>query len=40
MRILINPDGSPGTGTVLSDDPAILAIDGITFDVHGNVWRQ
>ena len=38
VRIPINPDGSAGAATVLAEDPALLAVDGITFDVHGNAW--
>jgi sugar lactone lactonase YvrE len=38
VRIPINPDGSPGTATVLSDAPAIFALDGISLDVHGTIW--
>ena len=37
MRIPINPDGSAGPPVVLAEGPALLAVDGITFDVHGNV---
>jgi sugar lactone lactonase YvrE len=38
LRIGINPDGSAGSATVLAEGPALLAADGIAFDVHGNVW--
>lgn len=38
VRIPINPDGSAGPASILAEGPALLAIDGITFDVHGNVW--
>jgi sugar lactone lactonase YvrE len=38
LRISVNPDGSAGSATVLAEDPALLAVDGIAFDVHGNVW--
>jgi sugar lactone lactonase YvrE len=38
VRIPINPDGTAGTATVLAEGLALLAVDGITFDVHGNVW--
>lgn len=38
VRIRIKPDGSAGPSTVLAQSPALLAVDGITFDVHGNVW--
>lgn len=38
VRISINPDGSAGPATVLAEGPALLAVDGIAFDVHGNVW--
>jgi sugar lactone lactonase YvrE len=38
VRVPINPDGSAGSASILAEDPALLGIDGITFDVHGNVW--
>jgi sugar lactone lactonase YvrE len=38
VRIEIEPDGSAGVVSVLAADPALLGVDGITFDVHGNVW--
>jgi sugar lactone lactonase YvrE len=38
LRIGINPDGTAGSATVLAEGPALLAVDGIAFDVHGNVW--
>ena len=38
VRIPINPDGSAGSASILAEGLALLAIDGITFDVHGNVW--
>ena len=38
LRIPINPDGSAGSASILAESLALLAIDGITFDVHGNVW--
>jgi sugar lactone lactonase YvrE len=38
VRIPINPDGSAGAATVLAKGDALLAVDGIAFDVHGNVW--
>jgi sugar lactone lactonase YvrE len=38
LRIGINPDGSAGAAAVLAEGPALLAADGIAFDVHGNVW--
>lgn len=38
VTIEIEPDGSAGASSVLAEDPALLGIDGITFDVHGNVW--
>ena len=37
VRIPINPDGSAGPPSILAEDLALLAVDGITFDVHGNV---
>lgn len=37
LRITINPDGSAGPASILAEDPALLAVDGITFDIHGNV---
>jgi sugar lactone lactonase YvrE len=38
VRIAIEPDGSPGTATILAESPALYGADGLTFDVHGNVW--
>jgi sugar lactone lactonase YvrE len=38
LRVPINPDGSAGAASILAEGPALLAVDGITFDVHGNVW--
>jgi len=38
LRIAINPDGSAGDSSLLAEGLALLAVDGITFDVHGNVW--
>ena len=38
VRIPINPDGSAGPASILAEGLALLAVDGITFDVHGNVW--
>jgi sugar lactone lactonase YvrE len=38
VRIPINPDGSAGSASILAEGLALLAVDGITFDVHGNVW--
>jgi sugar lactone lactonase YvrE len=38
VSIPINPDGSAGSATVLAEGPALLAVDGIAFDVHGNLW--
>ena len=38
VRIEIEPDGSAGASSVLAETLALLAVDGITFDVHGNVW--
>jgi sugar lactone lactonase YvrE len=38
VRIPINPDGSAGTASILAEGLALLGVDGITFDVHGNVW--
>ena len=38
VRIPINPDGSAGSPSILAEDLALLAVDGITFDVHGNLW--
>ena len=34
----IEPDGSAGAVSVLAEGPALLGVDGIAFDVHGNVW--
>jgi sugar lactone lactonase YvrE len=38
VTIEIEPDGSAGAVSVLAEDPALLGVDGIAFDVHGNVW--
>ena len=38
VRIEIEPDGNAGAATVLAEGLALLAVDGIAFDVHGNVW--
>ena len=38
VKIEIEPDGSAGASSVLAENPALLGVDGITFDVHGNVW--
>ena len=38
VRIAIEPDGSAGSVSVLAEGPALLGVDGIAFDVHGNVW--
>lgn len=38
VRIEIEPDGSAGAGVVLAEGLPLLAVDGIAFDVHGNVW--
>ena len=37
VRIPISPDGSAGPPSIVAEDLALLAVDGITFDVHGNV---
>jgi sugar lactone lactonase YvrE len=38
LRIEIKPDGSAGASSVLAEEEALVAVDGIAFDVHGNVW--
>ena len=38
MHIPIEPDGTAGEATVLTEGPAIYGADGIAFDVHGNIW--
>ena len=38
VKIEIEPDGSAGASSVLAENPALLGVDGIAFDVHGNVW--
>lgn len=38
VRIPVTPDGSAGPASILAAGPALLAVDGIAFDVHGNVW--
>jgi sugar lactone lactonase YvrE len=38
VRIEIEPDGTAGAAALLAEGLALLAVDGIAFDVHGNVW--
>lgn len=38
VRIEVEPDGSPGAVSILAESPALLGVDGIAFDVHGNLW--
>jgi sugar lactone lactonase YvrE len=38
VRIAIAPDGTAGSASVLAESPVLLGVDGIAFDVHGNVW--
>jgi sugar lactone lactonase YvrE len=38
VRIAIEPDGSAGAVSVLAESPALLGVDGLAFDVHGNLW--
>ena len=38
VRVEIEPDGSAGAISVLAEGLPLLAVDGIAFDVHGNVW--
>jgi sugar lactone lactonase YvrE len=38
VRIAIEPNGSAGAVSVLAEAPALLGVDGLAFDVHGNVW--
>ena len=38
VRIPINPDGSAGSPSILAENSALLGVDGMTFDVHGNLW--
>src|SRR4029453_10831654 len=38
LHIPIERDGTPGTATVLAEDPALYGADGITFDDDGNLW--
>lgn len=38
VRITIEPDGSAGAVSVLAEAPALLGVDGLAFDVHGNLW--
>ena len=38
VRIEIEPDGSAGPAGVLAESPLLLGVDGIAFDVHGDVW--
>ena len=38
VRVEIEPDGSAGAITVVAEGLPLLAVDGIAFDVHGNIW--
>jgi len=38
VRVEIEPDGSAGGFSVLAQGPALLGVDGLAFDVHGNLW--
>jgi sugar lactone lactonase YvrE len=38
VRISIQPDGSAGAVSLLAEAPQLLGVDGLAFDVHGNVW--
>ena len=38
VTIEIEPDGSAGAVSVLAEVPALLGVDGLAFDVHGNLW--
>jgi sugar lactone lactonase YvrE len=38
VRIEIEPDGSAGAASVLAQGAALSGVDGLAFDVHGNVW--
>jgi sugar lactone lactonase YvrE len=38
VRIPIEPDGSSGSASVFVEDPDLFAVDGLAFDVHGNLW--
>jgi len=38
LRIPIQPDGSAGTPKVIADDPALFGSDGLTLDVHGDIY--
>jgi sugar lactone lactonase YvrE len=38
LRIPIEPDGSGGDATILAQGPALPFVDGLAFDVHGNLW--
>jgi sugar lactone lactonase YvrE len=38
ISIPILPDGSAGEASILLDDPAIFAIDGLTVDAHGTIY--
>ena len=38
VRVEIEPDGSAGAISVLAEGLSLLGVDGIAFDVHGNVW--
>lgn len=38
VRIPVNKDGSPGTPEILLADPDLIGVDGLTLDVHGNLY--
>ena len=38
LRIPVRRNGSPGSASVLAEDPALVTADGITFDWAGRLW--
>ncbi len=38
VRISIEADGSAGAVSILAETPQLIGVDGLAFDVHGNVW--
>jgi sugar lactone lactonase YvrE len=38
VRVAIEPDGSAGLVSLLAEAPQLLGVDGLAFDVHGDLW--
>ena len=38
VKIAIETDGSAGAVSLLAETPQLLGVDGVAFDVHGNLW--